>query len=98
MRRDIGGPHTHPCATDGCRQKAECHGYYSLNWDGIPEAVCSVYHEELRCQMFCETCQELRDRPQCDECGEQVELNDKHLCAGCDAIRLSPTGTDPRRI
>lgn len=55
MRR--AQPHQHPCATAGCPRVVVCHGELVENYDGWPEVICAVYHEQ-QIRPLCETCAE----------------------------------------
>ena len=49
-------PHHHPC--DECKERIECDGELSHNYDGFPETVCALYHGQnaLSPDWLCQDC------------------------------------------
>lgn len=69
MRRKT---HTHPCdnAGAGCPHRIHCDGTWERNYDGMPEAVCDLYHLTPQLTWECDECK----RSRCDDCGSVTRL------------------------
>jgi hypothetical protein len=53
--------HTHPCGD--CKEPLECDGQWERNYDGFPEAVCTIYHLlGAAGDWLCHDCRAKRDK------------------------------------
>jgi hypothetical protein len=80
--------HSHTCSR--CQRSFGCAGELIRNWDGYPEVICRLFHEDGESRPQFRQCDDCVMTSWCDDCGAQpmaVELDGDRLCLTCADAR-----------